>query len=510
MSELTVDLPDEAARSRARRAGAAVPASRSRSERHRGWPRPVSALPDLAPASRRWTPGRLALPLSAVLWAYPLWWALGISAAVWSIAALVMASWLITTRATVRVPPAFGWWLLFLAWVFLSALTLDSGGRAAAALYRGASYLAGTVFLLYVLNTGERLLPTRIVTRGLTALWGWSVGLGLVALAIPREQFTSLAERVLPGSLVAQPFVYALVHPRFASEDLLVHVPRPTPLFQYTNTWGSVVGLLFPVAVFAALSAPTRRARLLLWAAVAVSAVPVVVSINRGLWISIVVAVAYVLARRLARGDLRAAWAFLAAAAAAAVAVLATPLGTVINERLHASNTSTRQTLYAASVQEAVRSPVLGHGSPTSSAGLFDSNSVSVGTHGQFWTVLVSQGFPGAVFFVGALVGVAVATWRVTDRGLWLHAVLVVAVVQLPFYDLLPAGIAIWGAVVALCVRDVRGRTAPAPPGPTITFAGTRAPRTTAGATAAAAAPRPEEPDRWTPETWTATPGGVR
>jgi len=172
--------------------------------------------------------------------------------------------------------------------------------------------------------------------------------------------------------------------------------------------------------------------------------------------------------RLIGRGRVNALWVLCGVVAVVAVALLATPLGQVINARMHASNTSTRQTLYQSSLAIVHQSPVLGYGSPVSSAGIYNSNDASVGTHGQFWTVLVSQGYPGAVLFVGFLVLMILLTWRVSDHGLWLHAVLIVALVQLPFYDPLPVGFCLTFACIALCLRDVGNQRRRAPLNPLI------------------------------------------
>ncbi len=391
--------------------------------------------------------------LLAVLWAYPLWWLLGVNALMWTFAAVPACLFLLNRRHAIRAPRGFGLWLLFLGWVVVSATRVPDVERAAAALYRGASYATAAILLLLVVNATHRQLPTRTLVNGMTALWACSIGLAVVALVNPRWSVTSPMELLLPGGVSNIPFVKAMVHPVLATIDPLLGTARPRPLFPYTNNWGSAVALLTPVAVYALVTARTLAGRLVLGAALVVSLVPIIASLNRGLWISLAAGALYVVGRLALRRRVAALGIAVTLVAAIAFALTATPLGDLVTQRLENPNTSTRQTLYAASVEAAANSPVVGHGAPVSSEGLADSNEVSIGTHGQLWTVLVSQGYPGAALFVGFLLVIAWRTRHVSDQLLWLHAVVVVLLVQLPYYDPLPAGLVIAFLCAALCLR---------------------------------------------------------
>jgi polysaccharide biosynthesis protein PslJ len=413
-------------------------------------PRTFTAEPDVGIVEH----SGAALCVLLVLWFYPLWWLLGVNAFTWLLLPVPIGVWLVNRRRPLVIPRGMGLWLLFLGWVVLSATALQGVDRIAAATYRGACYLAAGMLLIWVVNTRDVRASTRTLTRALTGLWLWSIGLSIIGLLLPGLGTTSLAERVLPAGITHVTFVHALIHPQLSSRDPLIGVVRPRPLFDYTNNWGSGIGLLTPIAVYTMLDTKAKRLRLLLGAALAISVIPIVISIDRGLWVSIGVAVFYVMARMAFRGNVRVIAVLLAMIAAIALAIFVTPLGNVINERLHASNTSTRQTLYSAAIADSKKSPVIGYGSPVSSAGLFNSNDVSVGTHGQLWTVLVSQGYPGTVFFVGFLLVMIARTWRASNRGLWLQAVPVVAVAQLPFYDPLPLGLCVTFLCIGLCLSD--------------------------------------------------------
>jgi O-antigen ligase len=309
------------------------------------------------------------------------------------------------------------------------------------------------------------------VIAWLAVFWMSVVLLSFPGMLIDNLQFTSPFEWVLNAAGVHDPFVTALVHPEFSEYDRLYGVPRPSPLFAYTNDWGAAMGILTPVAIWACLSAERRRDRLVLSGVLVLSIVPIVVSVNRGCWISLGVAFGYVLLRRVVVGQLIVLVGSAGAVLFAFGLYLSVPdIHRVIDARFSYANTSTRETLYEASLRLASSSPLFGYGSPQSSAGLADSNDVSIGTHGQLWTILVSQGFVGAVLFLTA----AIVIWwgaRPRDGGspdVWLHATGLVLVVQTAFYEILPVPLAV--ALIALAVsgvnrlRSLAGDLSPASP----------------------------------------------
>ena len=98
------------------------------------------------PASRG---RREGASLTLLLAAYPLWWALGLGVLVIPFVAAVAAVKLVRRRS-IAVPPAFGWWLLFLLAVTLSLANLgvDPPGTVAET---WLSSLPGATFRLRVL-----------------------------------------------------------------------------------------------------------------------------------------------------------------------------------------------------------------------------------------------------------------------------------------------------------------------------------------------------------------------
>src|SRR3954470_5940843 len=117
--------------------------------------------PRLIPRSTGW-------PLTVLLVGYPVWWALGMGTLIVFVLCIPMLVhlWL---RRPVRVPPGFGIWLLFLAWVALSATMLDvnpSGtlpaeaiDRTVSVVFNFAGYIAVAIVLLYLGNLTEEEYP---------------------------------------------------------------------------------------------------------------------------------------------------------------------------------------------------------------------------------------------------------------------------------------------------------------------------------------------------------------
>jgi len=234
----------------------------------------------------------------------PLWWVLGLGSFVWQIAAffLILA---LCMRSALVVPRAFGIWVLFLMCVGLSAMQADSAPLFA---YRASVYVAMTVVFLYVFNASEEALPSRSIVNALALYWAIVVVGGWAGVVYPGLSFHSPMERVLPHALVANDFVHDLVHVRFAQVHTFLGHPvgRPSALFSFTNAWGAMVALLTPFAIAALTQARTVLRRRVIEALLVASLVPIVVSLNRGLWLSLTLGLGYVGVRAASRAELRA------------------------------------------------------------------------------------------------------------------------------------------------------------------------------------------------------------
>ncbi|HUC59098.1 MAG TPA: hypothetical protein VMA95_16975, partial [Streptosporangiaceae bacterium] len=168
-----------------------------------------------------------AWPLTALLIGYPIWWAVGLADFSWMILAVPMIAqmiaWQVRGERRLRVPPGFGFWLMFLiiAVAGIATISLTAPGTVASPVShrilsyanRTADYLSVTVLLLYACNLTERELSRR--------KFGWMLGLvglytiagGLIGMVMPHLHFYSPILQLLPHSVRLNPFIQASMQP---------------------------------------------------------------------------------------------------------------------------------------------------------------------------------------------------------------------------------------------------------------------------------------------------------
>lgn len=415
------------------------------------------ARPPAAGARHRTSGVRRALPydwaLVALFAGFPLWWALGVGQFIWPVLAVPLVARLVV-NGRLTIPRVFEAWVLFVVWVLVSYVGLPGGGFPFAYVWRLASYLAVTAVFLFVFASPRRVLPAERVVTLLTVFWVVVVAGGWLGVLLPHGEFASLLERLAPG-VGSNTFFRDLVHPRFAQvHDFLGYpVGRPTAPFVYTNDWGSNIGLLTPFAIVTALGPPSRRRRIVR-CLLALSIVPMLVSLNRGLWLSLGVGLVFAAFRFARHGNPRVLRAVLAFVAVLTVLLAVTPLHAMVDERLHTGHSDDgRETLYGKSIALTLESPIVGHGGPRPADG--PRILPAVGTQGHLWLLFVGYGVVGAAFFLWFLFG---SIWRLR-RGPpiagWCQVALVIAVTQLPFYDMVPVSLFVIAVVAALGLREV-------------------------------------------------------
>ena len=276
-----------------------------------------------------------------------------------------------------------------------------------------------------------------------------------IYLALLFKDFSapSPLQRILPSALLNNEFVNELTDVRFAEVQNFggIPIPRPSAPMLYANGWGSTLGLLTPFFILHFLRSPLRLRRrtgiILLVAAV----VPVVVSLNRGLWLSLGVIAVYVAVRHAMRRDARMLRNVTIATIVIAVLVLATPLNTLIGEKFEGAEQSneSRTSVYEAAFEYTLESPYFGYGAP-----LTQEDAPPVGTHGLIWYLMFSHGFPALVTLVSWLLVVTMRSARApTQTALWAHVCLVIGLVQLPIYGLLPQ-VVLLGAAAGIAWRE--------------------------------------------------------
>lgn len=430
---------------------------------------------------KRWVTLPGGWPLRALYLGFPLWWVLGLSEIVFVLAAVPMAFWLYRHRP-VRLPRGFGLWLLFLLWVVVGVFVLqasapgsiqtDGGiGRFLTFGYRTAVYVAITVVLLYVGNTSERELPTRRIARLLGFLFVIVVIGGLVGTFLPRIEFTSAVEYVLPGGLRSNGFVQGLVHPRTSEVQTVLGYAenRPVAPFRYANAWGANYSLLLPFFLLSWLGPGAGWRRFGAPVVLVASAVPVVYSLNRGLWAALAVGLLYVAVRLAAMGKVIAFYGLVLGAVLAAFLFLFSPLGTLASERLdNPHSNDRREQLSELTISSVIQgSPVIGYGTTRNVQGSFFSIAGGetedcpgcgvppLGTQGAFFSVVFFQGLAGAALFLCFFAVRFLRHWR--DRDPYAIAgctILVMFALEIfvydfsgaPFYTLMIALALMWRA----------------------------------------------------------------
>jgi hypothetical protein len=390
---------------------------------------------------------------------YGGWWVLGLGAFAVPLVAVMMAALLVVSRRVV-VPTGFVLWALFLAFAAAAAVELDAGVRFVGFGVRMANYLGAGVVLLYVVNCSRSRTSDRLVVMAMIGYLATVVVGGWLGVLVPTGRLTTPTELLLPGGLTNNDYVRALVHPSFSEVQRPYGSPvlftRPSAPFAYTNGWGCNMALLVPFAA-AALALGRRRQRFLVAGLLGAALVPAFATLNRGMFLAVLIAAAYATVRYGLRGRFGPLLVLTGGLAFAAAVGAVTGVAGQLAMRLQYSQTNVgRMTIYREAFSGALASPVLGNGSPRPSSTL----NISIGTQGQLWNVMFSYGFFALAAYLGWF---AYAVWfsrrASTPLLLWMHIALVLALLPTVYYGY--DGPPLAGAVVAagLVMRP------PEPPG---------------------------------------------
>ncbi|MFD0888405.1 hypothetical protein ACFQ08_28055 [Streptosporangium algeriense] len=418
---------------------------------------------------------RAAWPIAALLVGYPVWWALGFGGLSIVVLAPAMAA-VLWRRRPIKVPRGFGLWLMLLAGYLVSALMLtemppgtygDFGlGRVLGYVMRLALYVSLLTMVLYLGNLTERELPQLTLVRMLGALFVTTVAGGLLGVLLPGAGLTSPVEMLLPRWIADNPYVHNLIHPTTAQvQKVLGHAsPRPEAPFEWANAWGSNVSVLLVWFVVGWWTYGGPRRRLAVAPLLALCAVPVVYSLNRGLWIGLGIAAVYLLLRLGARTRIMAC----SAIAAGALLLLLSPLRTLVSERLdNPHSNDIRAFTVSATVAAARTSPIIGYGNTRNAMGNHRTITTGrtdwcegcghppLGSDGQLWHLMITQGFVGAGLYVAFFAGAIRRHW--SDRspvGLAGVLVMILTLLYMFVYDGLVTPLSLYLISFALLWRN--------------------------------------------------------
>jgi O-Antigen ligase len=411
-----------------------------------------SARPGWAQLPEGWQP-------YAVFTLLPLWWLLGLSFFMWPLIALPLV-YPMFRRGELRVPRRFGIWLLFIGWMIASGVELSSPSRMIAWSWRLSFYLSATMIFLWIYNTSRERLPTRTIINALAAYWVIVIIGGWIGVLFPSIQFESPAEHIFPHSLLNNTYFYAHVHLQFAQLQHFLGFAegRPQTFFAYTNAWGSTTAMLTPIGIAALAANPGRTWGRVLKVTGAASIVPMVFSLDRGLWLSLGAGLVYAAIRFGALRDMRRVAKVVGAVLVVGVLIAVSPLGGLVSGRFqHKTGDTSRLARDQAAQSQIASSPVLGYGAPQQAIGVTHTKK-SVGTESEIFLLLYSHGVPALFLFAGFMTYTVVRTAKTRARSsppmFWVHVALLVACVQAPYYELTER-VPIFLTFAALLYRDI-------------------------------------------------------
>ncbi len=357
-------------------------------------------------------------------------------------------------RRKLVVPTGFGWWIVFLVAVAGSALSLERFGQLSFFSLRAAWYLSATVFAVYLLNGGAGITVWRII-RAFTYYWMATVAGGYLAYVLGDFSFQSPLGYLLPGFLQDNEAIGVTLNPSFADtqEFLGFPVPRSKAPFSFTNGWGSMMALLTPFALMTLndvrVGINQKLVRLMLFASV----VPIVTSLNRGLWLSLGAGVLYAILRS---GRVTQVVGRIMVLLSIGIALFyITPLGDLVLARLNSGHSDTDRTALATeAIRIGLERPIFGWGTTRTVAGL----PAPLGTHGQLWNLIFVHGLVGLTGWAMAMFTFFKTTLHPVNRiGLWAHTVIFMSSIQVFFYLQVPEQLfTVLGAlVVAIRIKEL-------------------------------------------------------
>ncbi|SDY66179.1 hypothetical protein SAMN05444365_10331 [Micromonospora pattaloongensis] len=376
-------------------------------------------------------------PLFLMFGLTPLWWAAGVFYLGWPLLGVLLFA-LMATRGRVPLPPASAFWLVFLGLVVLSAIRLPSPAAMLTFGLRLAFYVTALIVCAYVYSAARERADATPVLAPLCGFWLGLVLLGWLGVLAPRLSMATPMELLLPGGVAGNPFIRDMVHLHTAEYNprSLNPIYRPAAPFAYTNNYGSAYALTLPCVVAFVMLRGRGLFRALLLISLPLSLPPAFLTLNRGMFLSLGVGLAFLGVRATLRGNLRVAASMLGVTVLGGLVMLFIPITDMIDQRVSASDTNTdRMSLYLEVLRRVGESPLLGFGAPVTVDTV--TAQAPIGTQGQLWMVLFSHGIPALVCFLGWFVAAFVICSKASSpAGQWLSVVPLIGLVQTPFYGL--------------------------------------------------------------------------
>ena len=417
---------------------------------------PVARPTRPARGIRHYWPNRTTWPLWVCTAGMPFAWMLGLHGIAWCMPGLVFGARILSDKNT-RFPKTTIPLVGFLTWILLSATVLTSGNGVTLYVYRWSLFAGALTTLVWLVNVPEDKVSSDQIVDWLAMLWIVLVGFGFLGIAFPSFAHISLFQMVT-GPIGRIGFVDEISNYRLAETQgfLGYALPRPAAPFGGTNGWGAAMGILTPFFLRSWIVEASGRRRRWGIAIGLIGVYPILISVNRGLWISLTAGLVYYACRKAMRGKLTAVYVLFGVLAVVAVALVATPAGTLVQERLNSSGTErsneSRADLYHLAYQGAQESPLIGNGTPQRAV---DNPTLPpVGTHGLIWYLMYVHGFVGLGLFLSWFGVEVLHSGRIRrSKTWWTHLSLIIALVEVPFYGLLPQ-VVLFGVAAGLAHRE--------------------------------------------------------
>jgi hypothetical protein len=410
-------------------------------------------------ASGFW-PDRITWPIWAFTAGMPFAFMGGLHGMVWCLPGIVLGSRIIKGRRTVQFPMSSIPLVLFVGWALLSASVISTGSGYILFGYRWLLFAGALASLVWIVNLPEEKVSTKQIVDWLAWLWIFLVIFGYAGIALPRFAMKSPFQLML-GSAGNRGFTTEITSWRLAETQgfLGYALPRPAAPFGGTNGWGAAMGILTPFFIRSWIIDANAGRRRMGYVIGAVALYPIAISVNRGLWISLGVGLIYYASRKALRGKFGPVALLGGVMVALVLALVFTPLGGLVADRLNSDGTTrsndSRADLYHRAYEGAKTSPLIGNGTPERAPDA-PKGEPPVGTHGLIWYLMYVHGFVGLGLFMTWLLVEVIRSGRVRRSSTWwTHLSLLMALVEVPFYGLLPQ-VVIFGVAAGLAHREDR------------------------------------------------------
>lgn len=380
-------------------------------------------------------PALPAWPLYTLLYGFPLIWALGLGQFAPTILAIIMVFYMVVRR-TILVYKTQWIWFALIFWCVVSTVSLHGGSDILAWGLRWVNILNVGIYGVYFFNARTSITNQGLM-GGLVTVWYTVVILGYLALLFPEFRLTTPMSFLLPGGLKQNELVRDYVMPPLAEIQLPWGAPepyiRPSAPFPYANSWGLAFTFLTPVVIATLMAADKLRTKIILGISIILGLVPAIATSNRGMFIGLGIAVVYVVLRYVLSGNLKVAFYSVVAAALAVAGLFASgAIAKILGRQEYSDSTGGRASLYQATWDAVMQSPVVGYGTSRMNVSI----GISMGTQGYLWALMFCFGLVGLALFVIFMLSSIISTWDVQSAaGLWIHSVPVTAICVFIFYS---------------------------------------------------------------------------